>query len=256
LRSKPKKPSFLKPNSTALVHWSRAWESRLQYSASIGCSETRTVSARLVLIQRGCWHGLEFGSVRVPWTSVDGAESMTRCAVSVCIDTRRPRLQRSWRHRPRDVTARPLYCRTVPTTRSVTWRSVRSRRRRFLSNRVRLLCAFVAAGLGTITFRRKTLGRPGAGFLVLNIFTFIHQTGSSTNNDNSDRKLSCKHLIKNYSLLRNWRKPFTVEIYRNINGSCLLLRTKLGRSITHTAKPPNATRQKTFCRVGSDAVNA
>jgi len=34
-----------------------------------------------------------------------------------------------------------------------------------------------------------------------------------------------------YNLLRNWQKPFTVEMYCNINLSCLLLRSQLGRSI-------------------------
>jgi len=35
----------------------------------------------------------------------------------------------------------------------------------------------------------------------------------------------------NYNLLQNWQKPFTVEIYSNMNLSCLLLRAQLGRSI-------------------------
>jgi len=34
-----------------------------------------------------------------------------------------------------------------------------------------------------------------------------------------------------YNSLHNWQKPFTVEMYRNINLSCLLLRSQLGRSI-------------------------
>jgi len=34
-----------------------------------------------------------------------------------------------------------------------------------------------------------------------------------------------------YNLLRNWQQPFTVEMYCNINLSCLLLRSQLGRSI-------------------------
>ena len=33
------------------------------------------------------------------------------------------------------------------------------------------------------------------------------------------------------NLLQNWQKPFTVEMYRNINLSCLLWRSQLGRSI-------------------------
>ena len=48
------------------------------------------------------------------------------------------------------------------------------------------------------------------------IFIFIHQTGSDIN-DNSNRKLNYKHLIKYYKLLQNWQKPFKpAEIYRNI----------------------------------------
>jgi len=55
------------------------------------------------------------------------------------------------------------------------------------------------------------------------IFIFIHQAGSKINNDN---KLNYKHLIKYYNLFQNWQKPSTVlEIYCNINLSCLLLRT-------------------------------
>jgi len=34
-----------------------------------------------------------------------------------------------------------------------------------------------------------------------------------------------------YNLLRNWQQPFTVEMYCNINLSCLRLRSQLGRSI-------------------------
>jgi len=60
------------------------------------------------------------------------------------------------------------------------------------------------------------------------IFIFIHQAGSNINNN---RKLKYKHLIKYYNLLQNLEKVFTVERYRNINFSCLLLRTQLGRSI-------------------------
>jgi len=41
-----------------------------------------------------------------------------------------------------------------------------------------------------------------------------------------------KHLIKYYKLLQNWQKLFTAEIYRNINLSCLLLRTQLDRSVS------------------------
>jgi len=36
------------------------------------------------------------------------------------------------------------------------------------------------------------------------------------------------NLIVYYNLLQNWQKPFTVEMYRNINLSCLLLRSQLG----------------------------
>ena len=56
------------------------------------------------------------------------------------------------------------------------------------------------------------------------MFTFIciHQAGSNINNDNNNRKLNYKHLIKYYNLLQNWQKSFTVEIYCNINLSCLL----------------------------------
>jgi len=39
------------------------------------------------------------------------------------------------------------------------------------------------------------------------------------------------NLIEYYNFLQNWPKPFTVETYRNINLSCLLLRSQLGKSI-------------------------
>jgi len=67
--------------------------------------------------------------------------------------------------------------------------------------------------------------------LPTNIFIFIHQAGSSIN-DNNNRKLNYKRLIKYYSLLQNWQKQFTVEIDRDINLSCLVLRTQLDRSET------------------------
>jgi len=43
--------------------------------------------------------------------------------------------------------------------------------------------------------------------------------------------LCSPNLIMYYNLLQNWQKPFTVEMYRNINLSCLLLRSQLGKSI-------------------------
>jgi len=62
------------------------------------------------------------------------------------------------------------------------------------------------------------------------IFISIHQAGSNINNNNI-RKFNYKHLTEYYKLLQNWQKPLTVEIYRSINLSCLLLRTQLGRSM-------------------------
>jgi len=62
------------------------------------------------------------------------------------------------------------------------------------------------------------------------IFIFLHETGSNINNDNNNRKLNYKHLFKYYNC-RIGKKPFTVKTHRNINLSCLLLRTQLGRSI-------------------------
>jgi len=52
------------------------------------------------------------------------------------------------------------------------------------------------------------------------------------NNDNNNNgKRNYKHLIKYCNLLRNWQIPFTVEIYRSIYLSRILLRSQLGRSI-------------------------
>jgi len=59
----------------------------------------------------------------------------------------------------------------------------------------------------------------------------INNYNNNSDNYNS-RKLNYKHLINNYMLLQNWKKPLAVEIYRNINLSFPLLRTQLGRSIT------------------------
>jgi len=39
------------------------------------------------------------------------------------------------------------------------------------------------------------------------------------------------NLIVYYNFLQNWQKPFTVEMCRNINLSCFLLRSQLGRSV-------------------------
>jgi len=64
--------------------------------------------------------------------------------------------------------------------------------------------------------------------LIVSIVISIHEAGSNINNNN--RKLNYKRLIKHYNLLQNWQKLFTVEIYRNINLSCFLLTTQLGRS--------------------------
>jgi len=44
------------------------------------------------------------------------------------------------------------------------------------------------------------------------MFIFIHQAGSNVNNNNN-RKLNYKHLVKNYNMLQNCQKAFTVEIY-------------------------------------------
>jgi len=56
--------------------------------------------------------------------------------------------------------------------------------------------------------------------LTVFIFIFIHQAGSNMYSNNG--KLNSKHLIKYYNLLQNWQKPFTVEMYHNINLSCPL----------------------------------
>ena len=61
--------------------------------------------------------------------------------------------------------------------------------------------------------------------LIEIIFIFIHQAGSNMNNNNN-RKLNYKHLI-----VAKLAKPFTIEIYRNVNLSYLLLRKQLGTSI-------------------------
>ena len=42
------------------------------------------------------------------------------------------------------------------------------------------------------------------------IFIFIHRAGNININNNNNRKLNNKHLIKCYSLLQKWQKPFTV----------------------------------------------
>ena len=52
------------------------------------------------------------------------------------------------------------------------------------------------------------------------IFIFIHQAIGNVNSNNN-RKLNYKHLMKHYNLLQNWQKPFTVEVYRDINLCCL-----------------------------------
>jgi len=39
------------------------------------------------------------------------------------------------------------------------------------------------------------------------------------------------NLVMYCNLLQNWQKPFTVEMYRHINLSSLLLRSQLSRSI-------------------------
>ena len=42
---------------------------------------------------------------------------------------------------------------------------------------------------------------------MLPVFIFIHQAGSDiNNNNNSNRQLNYKHLVKYYSLLQNWQK--------------------------------------------------
>jgi len=61
-------------------------------------------------------------------------------------------------------------------------------------------------------------------------YLLFTKLGVTINNSNN-RKLYYDHLIKYYSLLQNWQKPSTVEIYRSINLACLLLRTLFGRSI-------------------------
>jgi len=45
-------------------------------------------------------------------------------------------------------------------------------------------------------------------------------------NNSNNRKLNYKHLI-----VAKLAKPFTIEIYRNVNLSYLLLRKELGTSI-------------------------
>jgi len=73
-------------------------------------------------------------------------------------------------------------------------------------------------------------GISDAAFRSQYVFVIIRQAGYYIDNYNN-RKLNYKQLIKYYRLLQNWQKPFTVKIYRTINLSCLLLRTRLGGSI-------------------------
>jgi len=66
----------------------------------------------------------------------------------------------------------------------------------------------------------------------IDIFIFIHESGSNINNNNNNRpnrKLNYKHLIKYYNVVAKLAETFTVEVYRNTNLSCLLLRTHLDR---------------------------
>jgi len=67
----------------------------------------------------------------------------------------------------------------------------------------------------------------------IDIFIFIHESGSNINNNNNNnrpnRKLNYKHLIKYYNVVAKLAETFTLEVYRNINLSCLLLRTHLDR---------------------------
>jgi len=73
---------YVRMYASMYVHWSRASASRI-YVVSIGCSETRTVSARLVLST------VEFANSN--YTSVQ----FRSCAVNKCIH----KLRVKWRHR-------------------------------------------------------------------------------------------------------------------------------------------------------------
>jgi len=86
------------------------------------------------------------------------------------------------------------------------------------------------AGAGRIIPEWDTLELCFRVLIILWVIS-IHQTSSNINSDNNNSKLNYKHFIKYYNLLQNWQKAFTVEIYRNVNLSRLLLRTQLGRSI-------------------------
>ena len=69
-------------------------------------------------------------------------------------------------------------------------------------------------------------------YIIIIIYSFLFtKSGSNINNDKNNRKHNYQQLVKYYSSLQKWQKPFTVKIYRNLNLSCLLLRTQLGRSI-------------------------
>ena len=74
-------------------------------------------------------------------------------------------------------------------------------------------------------------------YIIIIIYSFLFtKSGSNINNDKNNRKHNYQQLVKYYSSLQKWQKPFTVKIYRNLNLSCLLLRTQLGRSIAKAAQ--------------------
>jgi len=100
----------------------------------------------------------------------------------------------------------------------------------FCSSKIRISGGSISTVILAAVSIQYRLMTDGHTYARLYVFIFIHQAGSNINN-NSNGKLNYKHLIKCYKLLQNWQKPFTLEIYRNINLSYLLLRTQLGRSI-------------------------
>ena len=62
-----------------------------------------------------------------------------------------------------------------------------------------------------------------------------------------------------YNLLRSWQKPYTVEMYRNVNLSCLLLRSQLAWSIAmlSTLRTPQGQKSLALASIciGLDVVD-
>ena len=64
------------------------------------------------------------------------------------------------------------------------------------------------------------------------LFTeLVAKINNETTRKNNNKKLNYKTLTKYYKLIQNLQELFTVDLCRNINLSCLFLKTQLGRSI-------------------------